>query len=458
MDGAVTRRDFLKASTAAAAGTILGGSAVSPMPLFAQQSRPTRPNVLLICCDQMNIDATSAYGNPWVSTPNLDRLIGTGVSFMESHSTNPVCSPARSSLLTGRMPVETGVVTNDLPIRSDIPTIGQWFQEQGGYETVYCGKWHLPDGYPPANLPGWKVLPVGAGQGDLVDNSLGRSMQAYLHNRNGGRGRDPYVAFASFMQPHDICYWAIMHQTLVPGKLPFDIDPAKLPELPPNNTVRPPAPAKLNQQIFSAFGPEQWRYYLYIYYRMVEMLDADVGRLLQAVEESGEADNTYIIFTSDHGEGAGRHSHVQKWYPYEESVKVPLIISSPDRMNAGVRDTEHLVSGLDLMPTICDWAGVPAPAGMHGASLRPLLEGNSVQWRDFLVTEHHVDGRMVRTPDFKFVHYKDDPVEQLFQIKEDPWEMANLYQDSQYADVMDDHRQLLAEWRAQMDPAPGVEA
>jgi choline-sulfatase len=144
--------------------------------------------------------------------------------------------------------------------------------------------------------------------------------------------------------------------------------------------------------------------------------------------------------------------HVQKWYPYEESVKVPFVISCPGRIGEGLRDATHLVSGADLMPTFCDYAGIDMPSQSVGMSLRPLLEGRQTEWREYVVAETFRIGRMVRTEQFKYVYYQDDPVEMLFDMKADPWETENLYQQSKYADVMKDHRRLLKEHQARLTP------
>ena len=445
-----SRRTFLKVSAAGAGGLAAGQSLAGRAGAVGAGAK--RPNFLVIICDQLNLDAIAAHGCPHVKTPNLDRLIARGTTFLESHSTNPVCSPARSSIFTGRMPVETGVTTNDLPINPGVPNMGEWLR-RSGYQTVYCGKWHLPEGYPPLAMPGFEVMPVGKAQGDLCDPIVSRECEAFLNNRAGG---EPFLLVASFLQPHDICYWSIHHDRLVPADLPFAELAGRLPPVPPNNQSRPKAPAKLDRLVFRGFSEAQWRYYLWCYYRMVEILDADVGRLLAALETSGHADNTIVLFTSDHGEGGGRHSHVQKWYPYEESVKVPLIVSCPGRVAEGLRDADHLVSGLDLMSTVCDYAGAAPPPNVRGFSLRPLLERRAAAWRDYLVTEHHQVGRMVRTARWKYVQYEGDPVEQLFDLKNDPWEMKNLYDDPQYADVVKDHRRRLKEWESQMIVAPAV--
>lgn len=443
-----SRRDFLKIGAAGAGALAFAPKAASGAPAVL---RSPKPNILFIMCDQMNLDALSAHGNTFANTPNLDRLVSLGTTFMESHSPNPVCSPARSSMITGRMPVETGVVTNDLAVAPGIPNMGQWFG-QHGYDSVYCGKWHLPEGWA-ISPPGFTVLPVGAGQGDLVDTIIGRSCEAFLHSRTPSD--NPFLLVASFMQPHDICYWAIMNDVLVPADLPFDESfTGPWPSLPPNHLAEPEAPQRLANQRYRAFNADQWRFYLHSYYRQVEMLDHDVGRVLDALEDSGLAGNTVIVFTSDHGEGAGRHRHVQKWYPYDEAMKVPLVIAQPGTLAEGAVDATHLASGLDLMATMCDCAGIPKPPGTtFSRSLKPLCQGQSPEWRDYLVCEWQQQGRIVRTNRWKYVSFEGDPVEQLFDMQADPWETTNLWNEAQHASVMADHRAMLAEWESWMVPA-----
>jgi arylsulfatase A-like enzyme len=445
-DNNQNRRQFLQAGVLGT-GALAAGLPQSARAAQAPAVGGSKPNFLFIVCDQLGLDAIAAHGCPDVHTPNIDRLIRRGVTCTESHSTNPVCSPARSSMFTGRMPVETGVISNNRAIHPSCPNMGQWL-EQAGYESYYCGKWHIPDGYP-TKIAGFNVLPVGAGQGDLVDTVVSRWSESFLKGRDS---KKPFCFVASLMQPHDICYWAIQGPRLVPENLPFDILEGKLPELPPNNKSRPPAPAKLDRQVYKQFDDDQWRYYLYIYYRQVEMVDTDIGRILDALEDSGQADNTVVILTSDHGDGRGRHSHVQKWYPYEESVKVPMIVSCPGKVAEGVVDRSHLVSGLDVMCTMSDYAGLDAPPHSQGHSLRPLLEQKPTTWREFVSSEHHIDGRMLRTEQYKYVRYAGDPVEQLFDIKADPWEMDNLYDDPKLAGAVRDHRKMLDVWEASLKP------
>jgi len=368
---------------------------------------------------------------------------------MQSYTANPLCSPARSSWFTGRMPCETGVITNGIPIRSDIPNIGQWLGQQG-YETVYTGKWHMPGSFT-ADIPGFTVIPTGiGGQGNMGDLAVSLACEGYLRNRNKSK---PFLLVASFLQPHDICQWVSMHfnQSDEP---PYSGIANNLPPLPSNFDFDPREPKKLVNFRRPNWTERQWRYYLWSYYRHVEMVDAEIGRVLDALERSGQLENTAIIFTSDHGEGRGRHHMVLKNYLYDEAAKVPFIAVLPDMQKKNRQDATHLVSGVSIVPTICDVAGVKPPDKMRGRSLRPLLEGKSVEGPEFVAAEVTVNGRMIRTPDYKYITYHGDPVEQLFDMKNDPGETKNLAGDSKHAAALADHQKLLRDWEARMDVAP----
>ena len=455
----VTRRKLLQAGGAGVAAAALPALGAAP----AKPKAPgKRPNVLLILCDQLGLDAIGAHGFADARTPNLDRLVRGGTTFLESHSTNPVCSPARSSIMTGCMPVETGVITNGRPIHASRPNVGQWLR-RSGYETLYCGKWHLPGGYQ-AKIDGFDVLPAGMGQGDLGDTIVSNACAAWLKNRGRGgpAAAKPFLMVASFMQPHDICYWGNARANRMPPNLPLPFERlrGRLPKLPPNHRSRPKEPQRLAQRRVREYTEDMWRYYLYIYARQVEMLDADVGRVLDAVEAAGLGDETVILFTADHGDGRARHLHVSKWYPYDEAVKVPMVVSCPGRVAEGAKDAVHLVSGVDVMPTICDYAGVEPPKTCRGRSLRPLSEGRRVPWRECVVSEWMVQGRMVRTPRYKYARYEGDPVEMLFDMQADPWETKNLAEEAGHAALLGKHRKLLAAFQAEMrtvEPTPTIE-
>lgn len=435
------RRDFIRT----------GMMAAPALAIRTARAATARPNIVFIISDQLSMDAIAAHGNRFVRTPNIDRLARTGFSFRESYTTYPLCSPARSSMFTGRMPSETGVITNGLPIREEIPNIGQWLGTRG-YEPVYVGKWHVPQGFA-NNIPGFTVLPGGfTGQGHLGDAAISRACQSYLHNRSS---QSPFLMIASLLQPHDICAWVTSHSRPAEWEKMAQIM-GPMPPLPSNFEYDHNEPRSLNSQRRPNWTEQQWRYYLWSYYHHVEMVDAEIGRILDAIEDTGRAKNTVIIMTSDHGEGSGHHHMVLKNYLYDEAAKVPLFISWPGETPAGRQDTAHFASGLDITPTICDYAGVPVPDGVLGKSLRPLVEGKNVAWRDMVAAEVARGGRMIRTKDCKYVVYPNDPVEQLFDWKTDPGESRNVASDSKYSRALEDHRRLLKDWEGRLKLAPNA--
>jgi len=445
-----TRRQILKTGAVGAAGILAGTRTGSAAPAVLK-NKP--PNLLNLIVDQQSFEAISAHGCKYVSTPNMDRLARRGVSFTESYSTDPVCCPARSSLFTGRMSSETGVVTNSVPMRKDIPDLGQWLG-QAGYENVYVGKWHIPYRN---NGESFRLLPGSHGVGEYCDPTVARNCESYLLNR---RGSKPFFLVGSFLNPHDICYWVMRNFGIADGMHYPEIEDA-LPPLPPNFKFDPREPELIRNRRngkkankTSLWTDRQWRYYAWSYYRQVEMVDACLGRVLDALDDSGYADNTIILFTADHGDGHARHKMTSKSFLYDEAAKVPMMVSCPGRIMENKLDRTHLVSGADMVPTFCDYAGIKPPPDMAGRSLRPVVEGKSVQWREFVAAESNVTGRMIRTARYKYITYKDDPVEQLFDMQADPWETKNLAGDSKYGPAVKDHRKLLSEWSSKLKPVP----
>ena len=186
--------------------------------------------------------------------------------------------------------------------------------------------------------------------------------------------------------------------------------------------------------------------WLWIYYQLVESSDKLIGQVLAALEQTGLSSNTIVIFTSDHGEMMGSHGLITKEKLYEESVAVPLIIAPPNA-SASV-DRQHLVSGLDLMPTFLDYAGITAPASLEGRSLRPLVAGNTVPWRDFVASETFApEARMIRTTRHKYILFaQGENREQFFDLEKDPGETNNLADNPAVAGEVARHRSLLQEW------------
>jgi len=421
---------------------------------------PDRPNILIVLTDQQERRALSCTGNRWLRTPAMDSIINSGVWFEHAYCPSPVCGPSRAALMTGRMPHELNVDVNDGPFRTDIPTFGEVFRA-AGYDTGYAGKWHLPEHYffgpGDHDVRGFRMLglPIPAKRylnGAEADGPATDRAIAFLAEK---RDR-PFLLVASLHNPHDICSALGGRRMLKPT------DPADLPPLPENFPRDADEPQFIsdcrqrrhygNEQNFTTdWSLTRWREYLYTYYRYVEMADAQVARLLSALHQSGQADNTIVIFMSDHGEGVAAHQWVVKLMLYEEEVGVPLAISWPKRIKPGRRSDP--VSLVDIMPTICDFAGI-APPSSAGLSLRPITEHGGTLDRACIVSELQPDtkdasriGRMVRTQRFKYVafSYGRNP-EMLFDHEADPGELRNLALVPDAAATLAEHRALLADW------------
>ncbi len=451
----VNRRDFMKLGGSAVA--LLASGAVSTETRAARQSSKPRPgNILLILTDQQHIDTIAAAGCRYVRTPALDRLKTSGVSFAQSYTANPLCSPARSAVFTGRTSCECSVHVNGRPIRSDIPNLGQWFSEHTDYETFYAGKWHLPRSYT-SSIPGFNVINTGIGGfGYLCDTMVSRACEGFLRNRSKSK---PFFLVASFMQPHDICEWLRLNME-DPAQLRYPELSAKLPDLPANFDYDKNEPQAIRQRRAgnepfrgkSKWDKQHWQYYRWSYFRNIEHLDAEIGRILEALEDWGHIKDTLIVFTADHGEGMGHHQMVRKSSLYNEACRVPRLFSWPGGVGENLTDTIHLTTGLDIVPTLCDYAGIKPPPKMRGASLRRHLEFTGLPNREFIVSEVSTNtGRMVRTPRYKYIAYAGDPTEQLFDMKKDPGETKNLAPTSRYASTLTEHRKLLASWEHRLD-------
>jgi arylsulfatase A-like enzyme len=492
------RREFIQAAGAVSSGALL------PSRLFGRAASVKRPNILIIMVDQMNLDAISAYrdvltdpafGAPSLETPNLDRMIRNGVSFIESHSADPICCPARGCFWTGRMSCETGLFYNNIGIDRNLPNMGQWFEQHSDYRRIYCGKWHAggrwncPTVDGPRKIPGFETLPVGdQGNGHVMDYQVSTAVEAVVRNWNE---ESPFLLVAGLLDPHDCCFWSpnLGKDLITSGSDYFDLE-ERLPPLPPNQNVGFSDAGISGGWIASSkWGELHWKNYIYDYLRQVERLDKQVGRMLKAVEQRDE--DTLVIFTSDHGDGTGRHRRIGKWYPYEHSMKIPLIFYSPKRpLQRGLIDRQRLVSHVDVLPTVCDYAGITPPPDMRGTSLRPLLEGTHPDdWRDHVYSSFNYTGRMIRSQRYKYVMryefsgqvskkpgdgvvdlpfvrkdngkpsrfipgrgdlFKRVPKELLFDLQADPWERQDLADLPAYASVMKEHRELLAQWEEKL--------
>ena len=454
-----SRRSFLTAlgSVTALFLIVLGALGTS---VGARQGAPSgkHPNVLLILTDQQSNIALGANGNPYLKTPAMDSLVAEGVSFTKSYCTYPVCSPSRSSLMTGLMPHQTGVMKNGAAIREGIVTPGEHFRSQG-YQTYYAGKWHLPRSF--GDPPGFEKLIGGHKLGAQMDEPLATAVVRFLTEATE-EPEQPFLLVASFMNPHDVCHWIRGHEG---SRTYSSTESAKFPPARGNMAVDPNEPEYVQHHRTGNYGrmsnslfiSSQWkvndfRHYLHDYYRMVEDLDRQIGRVLSALRFRGLADNTLVVLTSDHGEGLGSHRWTQKAAFWEETAKVPLIVAGKGVERQGVVEDNALVSGIDVLPTLCDYAGVPIPNGVRGRSLRSAIQGKT--WdRDFIVSElanlgeGNRQGRMLRTPRYKYVVFNGGARPELFfDLELDPGEVYNLVHRPEAASELEHHRALLCNW------------
>jgi arylsulfatase A-like enzyme len=381
-----------------------------------------RPNVLFINTDQQTWDAISSLGNQWVKTPAIDRLMASGVRFDRAYCTDPVCCPARSSWASGRYSSETGCLYNGGLMHEDIPDAGQLLRA-AGYRAVHGGKWHVDGRDVRASFETlyYGARHIGAGCGELYDPASVRSVVDFLGRHDGAV---PFYLQLGLVNPHDICEFEHCHEeNAAPDPVAAGLVREEgLPPMPPNFTVG--FRELLGHEAFHRSGRKNlmhgtiragvrewtenhWRYLAWNLYRYTERADQDIGVVLSALDASSFRDNTLIIFSVDHGEAAGRHGLFQKFSLYEEAIRTPLVVSelgSRFGIPKGREDAEHLVSGVDLLPTILDYAGAEVRGEVRGRSLRPLIEGRTPgDWREFAYVESNVWGRAMVGRRWKYI-------------------------------------------------------
>ncbi|QDS92407.1 Choline-sulfatase [Roseimaritima multifibrata] len=457
-------------------GILLWAGAVAA----ADDSRASRPNVLMIAIDDLNDWVGPLRGHPQVQTPAMDRLAARGVTFANAHCQSPLCNPSRTSLMTGRRPSSTGVYGlapwfRKVPELSDLETLPQYFAKHG-YHTEIGGKiYHGPYGrqeqgeadvWGPAAGVGVKppkklIPPTPMGNHPLMDWGT-------FPHRDEDKGdykvaswacdqlqvqdsSEPWFMSVGFFLPHVPCYATQKWFDLYP------LESLELPSILANDrsdtpdsswfihwTLPEPRTSWLRKH-------DQLKPLVRAYLASVSFVDSQVGRVLDALEESGQAENTIVVLWSDHGYHLGEKGISGKNSLWDRSTRVPLIFAGPSIPQD--RRTGQPAELLDIYPTLADLAGLTPPSDVEGISLKPQLldPENAIRQRP-AITTHNQNNHAVRSVRYRYIRYADG-AEELYDMQTDPNEYENLAGDPQYADVIAAHKEWLP--LINLPPAPG---
>lgn len=412
-----------------------------------------RPNVLVFFTDQQRWDSCGCYGGTLGLTPNLDAMARRGTLFQHAFTCQPVCGPARASLQTGMYAEATGCFKNSVPLPRNLPTVAQSFND-AGYMTGYIGKWHLAGGsnaVVKANRAGYQhwlasdILEFTSHPMDGVmydtenrpvrlrgyrADAMTSHVLDFLRGRRGQA--QPFFLFVSYIEPH--------HQN--------DMRHFVAPDGYAERYKDYPIPGDL-------VGLEgDWKQELPDYYGMIAKLDECLGRTLAELEKLGLAEDTIVLFTSDHGCHFRTRNSEYKRSCHEACIRIPFVMDGPGFRGHDVRE---LVSLINVPPTLLDACGLPVPPTMHGQSLAPLVAGQAKDWRNevFLQISESQVGRAIRTERWKYCadapdkKGNQDPrsdayVDQyLYDLPADPHERNNLIDHAGYEQVLRDLRERL---------------
>lgn len=403
----------------------------------------------------------------------MDSLARRGTRFDHAYAAVPVCLPARTCLHTGHISSEFNIRDNrcgrnDQNVPPEILQRGQgWLLKEAGYRALYGGKQHFPK-YRAEDI-GFEVITHNE-RDDLVTACC----DVFAQPPDG----KPFALMCHLINPHDICYMAIRDATTPenearimknasieieeldkalgrpPGVSDAEFFEKHCPPLPDNFGPQADEPEAFQELMDERpfrrnarehWPAERWREHRWAYARLTERVDQQIGRLLDALAASPHADNTMVIFTSDHGDMDSAHGFEHKTLFYEEAARIPFIIAGPG-IPQGRVDDEHVISnGLDLLPTLCDYAGAAIPDDLWGTSIRPLLEGGS--WsRDYVPIVNQIGHAVVSRTHKYCVFDQGDNAEQLYDLVNDPGEMRNALNDPDQAEALAKHRAWFGEY------------
>ena len=438
-----------------------------------QQQR--RPNIVFILVDDLRWDDIGVAGHPFVKTPNIDRIANEGAFFRNAFITDPLCSPSRASFLTGQYPHTHGITDNvNRSAASHQLITFPFLLRQSGYTTAFIGKWHM--GNDDSRRPGFDRWVSFKGQGSYLNpeiNDDGKDVKpsGYITDLLTGyavefikrRHDKPFLVYLAHKAIHPEVMQhddgsvnlahaeqfipAQRHQSLFIGE--------KIPRRP--NAKQPPTGKRALERKIGDLPPlgastatsdEAVLGRL----RSLMAVEEGVGEILKALKESGQLDNTVIVFTSDNGYFYGEHGlSVERRLAYEESIRMPLLIRYPKAVKGGIARDEFALN-IDLAPTLLELAGVSSSIRMEGRSLVPLLNGAKTEWRKSFLIEYYSDKvfprvhqmgyKAVRNQRWKYIHYFElEGMDELYDLKADPYEIKNIIHQPGAAKIVEGMRQ-----------------
>lgn len=438
---------------------MIGVAAFVAWGITAQRKPPKRPNILFLFSDDQRADTIHALGNPHISTPTLDRLVADGTTFTQAYcmgaNNGAVCVPSRAMMLSGRTLFR---ISEKLENQTTWPQVFA----AAGYSTFGIGKWHnQPESFLKTFAEGKAIFfggmnaPYTMPVQDLgADHRLTAKRESGKHATElfadaavefieRQQGDKPFALYVAFTLPHD--------PRTAPKEYRAKYDPAKLP-LPAN--FLPQHPFNNGELIVRdeqlapwPRTPEIVREHLADYYACITYLDAQVGRILEALKQSGQYDNTIIVYASDHGLAIGSHGLFGKQNLYEHSMHAPLILAGPGVPKNKRADAFAYL--LDLFPTMCDLAGVKTPAEVEGLSLVPVLTGKQKTRRQEIFTAYRQVQRAVRDRQWKLIVYPQINKTQLFDLKADPSELNDLSANPKFTKQVERMTELLKKKQAE---------
>lgn len=438
-----------------------------------QPAGPRKPNVLVLVADDMRPDTIHAIGNPQVQTPVLDRLVRAGTVFRQATCAYPLCVPSRAEILSGRTSFKNGFVSTG-NLAKEGPPLWPDMMRRGGYRTIYVGKWHTLGR--PSTRGYDETVGLYAGGGGKLDppprDHAGRVVTGYsgwVFQTDDGKTKFPHLGIGltpttsthiadftieAIKRKHDqpfflhVNFPAPHDPRLFPPGFEKTYPPEKI-TLPRNFRAEHPfdhGNLKGRDEVLLAYPrwPDEVKAELAAYYAVISHLDQQIGRIFQALEDSGLADNTLVIFTADHGLAIGSHGLVGKQNMYAHTIQVPLIFRGP-----GIPKNQSRSAGCylrDLYPTVCELAGITTPPELDGKSLVPLLRGARDSLYPFLTGYFRDSQRMIRQGPWQYVIYPEAKREQLFNLEADPDELHDLSTEVAQANRRQELRHLLRRW------------